>query len=132
MNDIIIPILKTNFSSKNPEKINNNMFKFFAEQDCDILPEASNTISSGFYLRNVLFQIIPTDIYKNINCLAESFISEDSLLSIKCYCYEEPINNKYTSSFAQKRKNIKKDTCIFYLSIVSSKYEENYILDIVD
>jgi hypothetical protein len=132
MNDIIIPILKTNFYSKNPEKINNNTFKFFAEQDYDILPEASNTISSGFYLKNILFQIIPTDIYKTINCLANSFISEDSLLAIKCYCYEELINNKYTNPFAQRRKKLEKDACIFYLSIVSSKYEENYILDIIN
>jgi len=131
MNDIIIPILKINFSSKNPEKINNNTFKFFAEQDYDILPKTSNTISSGFYLKNILFQIIPTNIYKNINCLAYSFISEDSLLSINSYCYEELINNKYTNPFAQRRKKLEKDTCIFYLSIVSSKYEENYIFDII-
>jgi len=131
MNDIIIPILKTNFFSKNPEKINNNTFKFFAEQDYDISPKKINIMSSGFYLKNILFQIIPADIYKNINCLAYSFMSEDSFLSIKCYCYEELINNKYTNPFAPKRKKVEKDTCIFYLSIVSSKYEENYILDII-
>jgi len=130
MNDISIPILKINSFAKDPEKLSNNVFKFFADQDYDIFPESANLISSGFYLKGILFQVIPSEIYINLNCLASTYVSEDSRLFIDCLSYEKTIKNKYSAPFAKKVKLIKKDTCIFYLLVVSSDYEKNYSFDI--
>jgi hypothetical protein len=131
MIDISIPILKINNLAKDPEKVNNNTFKFFSDQNYYILQEMPNLISSGFYLKNILFKIYPSDIYYNINCISSPFVSEDSLISINSYSYEKLIKNKYSDPFAQKRKIIEKNTCILYLSIISSEYEKNYIFDII-
>ena len=131
MTDIKIPIFKINTFAKNPEKLNNNTFKFFCDNDYEISQETSNLISCGFILKDILFKITPSDIYKDLNCISNSFISEGGLLVINALSYEKIINNKYVNPFALSRKIIKKDTCIFYLSIVTSEYEKNYILDII-
>ena len=129
--NVQIPILKLNIGAKDPEKINNNTFKFFADYDYEIIPEQVNLINSGFFLKNIMFKITPSDIYKNLNCICNEFISDSNLLCLNAFSYEKIIKNKYADPFAIKRKIIEKDTCIFYLSIVTSEYEKNYIFDIV-
>lgn len=130
MKDVIIPLYKISRSVKNPDKISNNTFKFYSDFDYEILAERNNLIKSGFYLRNIDFCIIATDFYKKYNSIPTSFCSNNSSLDINIYCYT--LKDKNNHFFAERGKILEKNTCIFYLNIVSSSNEENYIFDIIN
>ena len=50
MKNITIPLYKINKNAIEPDKISNNIFKFYSDFDYEILPERNNIIKSGFYL----------------------------------------------------------------------------------
>ena len=130
MKDIILPLYKTNRNAISPDKISNNTFKFYSNFDYEILPESSNIIKTGFYLKNINFCICPTNIFMNYKCIPIGFCSDNSSLDINSYCYS--LKDKNNIHFAEIGKILPKMSCIFYLNIVSSSNEENYIFNIIN
>jgi hypothetical protein len=128
MKNILLQLYKTGRPSVDPEKISNNTFKFYSDFDYEILPERNNLIKSGFYLKGVDFCISPTNIYNKYNSIPMGFSSNDASLDINIYCYNPKDKNNF--HFAEIGKILQKRSCIFYLNIISSNYEENYIFDI--
>jgi len=130
MKDIVIPLHKISRNAIEPDKISNNVFKFYSDFDYEVLPERNNIIKSGFYLKGIDFLVSPTNIYSKYNSIASSFASNDSHLDINIYCYT--LKDKNNFHFAEMGKILQKKSCIFYLSLVISNYEENYIFDIIN
>lgn len=130
MKNITIPLYKINKNAIEPDKISNNIFKFYSDFDYEILPERNNIIKSGFYLKGIDFLVSPTNIYSKYNSIVSSFASNDSHLDINIYCHT--LKDKNNFHFAEIGKVLQKKSCIFYLSIVVSNYEENYIFDIIN
>ena len=130
MKNITIPLYKINKNAIEPDKISNNIFKFYSDFDYEILPERNNIIKSGFYLKGIDFLVSPTNIYSKYNSIVSSFASNDSHLDINIYCYT--LKDKNNFHFAEMGKILQKKSCIFYLSLVVSNYEENYIFDIIN
>ena len=87
MKDIIIPLHKTSRNAIEPDKISNNVFKFYSDFDYEVLPERNNIIKSGFHLKGIDFLVSPTNIYSKYNSIVSSFASNDSHLDINIYCY---------------------------------------------
>ena len=129
MKDILLPLYKINTFAPNPERVSKNVYKFYSDFDYDIIPEKLNTIKSGYYLKNILFQILPTPIYDKYQCTISAYSSTDSELNIDAFCFSKAKQDLF---FAQRYKILEKNTCIFYLYIVSSSNEENYIFNIVN
>jgi len=129
MKDILLELRNISRGSIEPEKISNNTFKFYSDFDYEILPERNNLIKSGFYLKGVDFCISPTNIYNKYNCIPMGFCSNDASLDLNIYCYA--LKDKNNFHFAEIGKVLQKRSCIFYLNILSSNYEENYIFNIV-
>ena len=129
MNDILLPLYKINALAPDPERVSKNVYKFYSDMDYDIIPEKMNTIKSGYYLKNILFQILPTQIDDKYQCMSSSYSSTDSELNINVFCFSKAKQDLF---FAQRYKILEKNTCIFYIYIVSSPNEENYIFNIVN
>ena len=64
LRNTIVPIYKYNKDALNPEKINNNTYKFFSDFDYELIPERKNYIKSGFLLNNLYSYIIPSEFHK--------------------------------------------------------------------
>jgi len=126
--EILLPIYKTSSIIFPPERIYKNFYRFFSNIDYEIINERENIISSGFFLKNITFLVTPSDIYKKYNMIASSFISDGAELAVNAVCYKK---NKKDPFFAERYKVIEKKTCIFYLNILSSSNEEDYIFNIV-
>ena len=124
-----ITIYRLNRLAQNPKKINNNVFEFYADKDYEIVNEKNNTIHSGFYLANLNYVVNPSDIYLKYDCIPYSYQTSNSNIHISAYCYSKNNSDKH---FATRYKILPKSSCILYVTIVSSTYEENYNLNIID
>lgn len=129
MSDVLVPLYKINRFAFDPQKVDKNIYKFYSDLDYDIIPEKINIIKSGFYLKNILFNIIPTEIYTDYQSITYTYASENCELNINAFCCTKYKQDLY---FAQRYKVLKKNTCIFYLHLVSSSNEENYIFNIIN
>jgi hypothetical protein len=129
MKDITIPINQIHENAILPERISQNYYKCFSAYDKDIIPETTSRLEAGFYLPNIYFNIIPSNIYNKYNCIPTNNILCNSNLYIEAYCYKKKEKQEY---FSLIYKNIPKNTCIFYIKLLSSSNEENYILNIVN
>ena len=101
MNDILLPLYKINTFAPNPERVSKNVYKFYSDFDYDIIPEKLNTIKSGYYLKNILFQILPTPIYDKYQCTISAYSSTDSELNIDAFCFSKAKQDLF---FAQRYK----------------------------
>jgi len=129
MKDIIINIHKINSLAQNPKKINRNIFEFYADKDYEIINKKNNIIHSGFFLKSVPHIVIPSNIYIKYNLIPYPYQSIESNLCINAYCYAENNSDKH---FASRYKILPKSSCIFYVTIVQSQYEENYNFNIIN
>ena len=128
MNDILLPLYKINILAPDPERVDRNIYKFYSDVDYDIILEKVNIIKSGYYLKNILFNIVPTQIYDKYQSICSAYSSMDSELNINAFCFSKAKQDLF---FAQRYKILEKNTCIFYLYIISSSNEENYIFNII-
>jgi hypothetical protein len=128
MKDIIIPINQIHENAIPPERVALNYYKFFSCYNNDIIPSRLCTIQSGFYLSNIYFNIIPSEIYKKYDCTPINNILYNSNVFIEVFSYKKEPKQEH---FSLIYKNIPKNTCIFYIKLLSFSNEENYILNIV-
>lgn len=129
MKEKTLTIYKLNNAAQNPKKINKNTFEFYADKDYEIINKKNNTIHSGFYIKDIDHIVIPSNIYIKYNLIPYSYQGKESELVINAYCHIENNSDKH---FATRYKILPKSSCIFYVTIVESEYEENYNLNIVD
>jgi hypothetical protein len=129
MKDIIIPINKIHEHAIAPERIGVNYYKFFSCYNNDIIPDKMCRIESGFYLPNIYFNVIPSNIYKAYDCVPINNILYNSNVFIEAFCYKKQEKQEH---FCLIYKNMPKNTCIFYIKLLSFSNEENYILNIAN
>jgi len=124
-----LKIYKINKIAKDPEKITKNIFKFFSYRDYEIGSKKDFSISSGFMIDNIIYNITPSDCFRDFNCVASSFFSENPNLDINVHYVSKDIQDTY---FPIRYKILPKNTCIFYLTIVSYPNEENIVFNVID
>jgi hypothetical protein len=124
-----IIIHRLNRSAQDPKKISSNIFEFYADKDHEIINKKNNIIHSGFYLSGLNYMVTPSNIYLKYDCIPYSYQTSQSEISINAYCYSKNNSDKH---FATRYKILPKGSCILYITIVSSSYEENYNLNIID
>lgn len=129
MKDISLDIYKVNKLAQNPKKINRNTFEFYADKDYEIINKKNNIIHSGFYIENINHIVMPSNIYIKYDLIPYSYQSKESDLAINAYCH---IDNNSDKHFARRYKILPKSSCIFYVTIVESEYEENYNFNIIN
>jgi len=129
MKEITVNIYKLNTFAQDPKKINRNTFEFYADKDYEIINKKNNTIHSGFYIEDINHIVTPSNIYIKYNMIPYTYHSKDSDLAINAYCHTKNNSDKH---FAIRYKILPKTSCIFYLTIVESQYEENYNLNIIN
>jgi hypothetical protein len=129
MKEKILTIYKLNKFAQDPKKINRNTFEFYADKDHEIINKKNNTIHSGFYIQDADHIVVPSNIYIRYNLIPYSYQAKESELAINAYCHTENVSDKH---FATRYKIIHKSSCIFYVTIVESEYEENYNLNIIN
>ena len=124
MRDIVIPIFNTDISFNTPQKINRTLFQINSYKEVEIIPNKVTTINAGFYFKDFYYEIIPSDYFSKNKILCNARISKDTEPSVECFLFSE---NKKDKFFSPIYKKIEKNTCIFYINILGSKDEENYI-----
>lgn len=129
MRNTSLTIYKINKLAQDPKKINRNTFEFYSDKDYEIINKKNNLLHSGFYIENVNHIVTPSNIYQKYYLIPYTYQSNEPDLAINAYCY---IKNNTDKHFAIRYKILPKNSCIFYVTIVESEYEENYNLNIVD
>jgi hypothetical protein len=128
MKDIVIPIYPTAIDFNMPNKINRTFFEIKTHIESEIIPNKIITLKAGFYFKDFYYQIIPSDFFGENKIISNGKISINKEPSLQYFLFSKDKKDEF---FSPRYEKIEKNTCIFYINILSSSNEENYIFNIV-